>query len=227
MSRGRSRARLFAIAAASIVLVVGSLHAEEIEGKVSREDGDIVTVTIAGELLPQVGDGALVYFKIEGLDEPVEVCRGKVEAVNGREVRLKADPHKAGISAGYLVRITSERPTSALPAAGGAGTAEPKGPDRPASTDDGAKGSAKNEAAAVEFLKQLVSLEGVWRTADSDRNGMQDYWTFDVAGFHGMKDASGDLLECIDVTLARADGHGAVVQMTDEELTEARAKAGK
>jgi hypothetical protein len=40
------------------------------------------------------------------------------------------------------------------------------------------------ELRAEVALKQIVSTEGVWRGTDSDRNGSQDYWTRDVAGFY-------------------------------------------
>ena len=61
------------------------------------------------------------------------------------------------------------------------------------------------EAVAEAMLDQLVSTEGVWRQTDSDLNGVQDYWTLDVAGFYFWKDENGALLKFIDVNMAMAD----------------------
>ncbi|MBI3096821.1 MAG: DUF2950 family protein [Planctomycetes bacterium] len=63
-----------------------------------------------------------------------------------------------------------------------------------------------NETSAVAALKQVVSTQSTWRQTDSDGNGIQDYWTLDVAGFYGMRDASGATLNFIDVNFAKADG---------------------
>ncbi len=68
---------------------------------------------------------------------------------------------------------------------------------------------AANETSCQAALKQFVSTEGVWRQTDSDRNGAQDYWTLDVAGFYGRTDAGGNSLKYIDVNLAKADQNGA------------------
>lgn len=65
--------------------------------------------------------------------------------------------------------------------------------------------SLMNENSAKAALKQLVSTQGVWRMTDSDRNGAQDYWTGDVAGFYYMTDASKAPLKYIDISMALAD----------------------
>ncbi len=72
-----------------------------------------------------------------------------------------------------------------------------------------------NEAAAISSLKQLVSTEGVWRQTDSDRNGAQDYWTRDVAGFYYVQDASGKVLRYMDVGMAKADRLGLGTYLKD------------
>ncbi len=69
---------------------------------------------------------------------------------------------------------------------------------------------------AQAALKQFVSTEGVWRIIDSDRNGAQDYWTLDVAGFYASKDAAGNMLRYLDVSLARADREGWARYSKDE-----------
>ncbi|MEK7866734.1 MAG: hypothetical protein AAB434_08615 [Planctomycetota bacterium] len=61
------------------------------------------------------------------------------------------------------------------------------------------------ELRAEAALKQLVSIEGVWRNTDSDRNGAQEYWTADVAGFYAVTDANGAPLRYIDGKIAGAD----------------------
>lgn len=64
---------------------------------------------------------------------------------------------------------------------------------------------AANETSAVASLRQLVSTESAWRQTDSDGNGVQDYWVYDVAGFYGMQDASQKILKFIDANFAKAD----------------------
>ncbi len=64
---------------------------------------------------------------------------------------------------------------------------------------------AANETSCQAALKQIVSTEGVWRQTDSDRNGAQDYWTYDVSGFYYVSDANGASLKYIDVNMAKAD----------------------
>lgn len=61
------------------------------------------------------------------------------------------------------------------------------------------------ETRAQAALKQLVSIEGTWRGTDSDRNGYQDYWTADVAGFYALEDALGAQLRYVDPQIAAAD----------------------
>ncbi len=70
---------------------------------------------------------------------------------------------------------------------------------------------AANETSCQAALKQIVSTEGVWRQTDSDRNGAQDYWTYDVAGFYYVQDANGAPLKYIDVNMAKADSAAASV----------------
>ncbi|MBI3097859.1 MAG: DUF2950 family protein [Planctomycetes bacterium] len=64
---------------------------------------------------------------------------------------------------------------------------------------------ASNEAVTVAALKQLVGAEATWRQTDPDGNGIQDYWTLDVAGFYGVQDSSGSLRKLIGCDLADAD----------------------
>ncbi len=74
--------------------------------------------------------------------------------------------------------------------------------------DFGAEPPATMGELAQALLKQLVVTEGVWRMTDSDRNGAQDYWTQDVAAFFYARDAAGNPLKYVDVTIANADRSG-------------------
>ncbi|MEK7866074.1 MAG: type II secretion system protein [Planctomycetota bacterium] len=67
---------------------------------------------------------------------------------------------------------------------------------------------AANEVSAQATMKQLVTTEQVWRQTDSDRNGSQDYWTNDVAGFYGYRDAVGASLKLVDINVATSDPVG-------------------
>lgn len=67
---------------------------------------------------------------------------------------------------------------------------------------------AANGVSAQATLKQIVTTEQVWRQTDSDRNGAQDYWTNDLAGFYGMQDGLGTSLRMVDVNVAHADAAG-------------------
>lgn len=67
---------------------------------------------------------------------------------------------------------------------------------------------AANEAATIAALKKLVSIEDTWRQTDSDRNGVQDYWVRDVAGFCYIHDAAGIPLKYIEEDMAEADRAG-------------------
>lgn len=59
--------------------------------------------------------------------------------------------------------------------------------------------------SAEGILKLLVFDEAAWKREDGDRNGQQDYWTKDVAGFYYAKNASGYRLHYIDLRVANSD----------------------
>ena len=69
---------------------------------------------------------------------------------------------------------------------------------------------AANETSCQSALKQFVSTQSSWRQTDSDRNGVQDYWTRDLAGLYAMTDAAGNAYRYIDVNLAKADPIGVI-----------------
>lgn len=64
---------------------------------------------------------------------------------------------------------------------------------------------AANQNNAGAFFKRLVLQEAVWRQNDFDKNGFQDYWCRDVAGFFCVHDGLDKALGLIDLSFARAD----------------------
>lgn len=63
--------------------------------------------------------------------------------------------------------------------------------------------ASHNNAGAL--LKQLVTVEGIWKSKDLDRNGVNDFWTKDIRGFYGIHDASGKPVQLIERRFAWAD----------------------
>jgi len=64
---------------------------------------------------------------------------------------------------------------------------------------------AANETNAGAACKGMAAHQAVWRRTDADGNGVQDYWTADVAAFYAMTDGMGNILKYIDVAQAKAD----------------------
>ena len=62
-------------------------------------------------------------------------------------------------------------------------------------------GRASNERAAGAAMKTLTSAEADFRANDRDGNGVNDFWTGDVAGLYTLKN-----LRLIEPELAAADG---------------------
>lgn len=61
--------------------------------------------------------------------------------------------------------------------------------------------------SAIGMLKTLVSCEDTWRQQDFDRNGIKDYWTYDVSCFHRMYHKDKETkVNFIDIAFAKADG---------------------
>ncbi len=71
------------------------------------------------------------------------------------------------------------------------------------------RGGAFNEKTAQARLRSIHQAEEVFRDSDCDQNGVEDYWTRDVAGLYGLKYKSGDLIFLVDTDLAGADPEGA------------------
>lgn len=65
--------------------------------------------------------------------------------------------------------------------------------------------SAAQEVSALSELRVLTTAEFIWRANDSDGNGMNDFWTGDVAGLYAFKDSQGQPVGLIEEALALAD----------------------
>ena len=65
---------------------------------------------------------------------------------------------------------------------------------------------ASNERTAAALLKVITSAEADFRGNDRDKNGVQDFWTKDVAGLYGLVPA-GDTepLQLISLELSKTD----------------------
>lgn len=66
-------------------------------------------------------------------------------------------------------------------------------------------GMRSAEAHAIDALKQVVAAEATWRSCDLDRNGLQDYWTGDVAALYGAIGPDGQPMRLVDIDVARMD----------------------
>lgn len=66
---------------------------------------------------------------------------------------------------------------------------------------------AANEVSAVGTLRNTVAVEAAWRQNDTDRNGVNDYWTGDVSSFYRFLDRAGNPVAAIDLAVANADSY--------------------
>ena len=194
--------RFIASALALAILAIArsaDVRAAELKGRVVSVNGEEARVELEGDYLPNEGDPVSFSCEIPGVG-PASAGTGRVTGFEGETVIVRIDAGDSGPQEGFLVSITSARPRMRNPGPGS---------NPPARSGDDRARIQANEERANAALKQLVSTEGVWRQTDSDRNGAQDYWTLDLAGFYGKTDAAGDTYKYIDVNLARADAKGA------------------
>ena len=62
-------------------------------------------------------------------------------------------------------------------------------------------------SSPLSGLRTLLGVEATWRQGDYDRNGIKDYWTYDISGFNRMYRTDGEtLVAAIDISFAEADG---------------------
>jgi hypothetical protein len=65
---------------------------------------------------------------------------------------------------------------------------------------------AVNEGSAFTSLKMIASAEADFRANDRDGNGLNDFWTGDVAGLHSMKPSgTGSEIRLVERKVAEAD----------------------
>jgi hypothetical protein len=63
-----------------------------------------------------------------------------------------------------------------------------------------------HETTAIAGLKQLVLAETTWHEQDPDKNGIKDYWTYDISCLHRMYQADGKTkINLIDIGFAAED----------------------
>jgi type IV pilus assembly protein PilE len=76
---------------------------------------------------------------------------------------------------------------------------------------------AANERNASASLKNIGSVELAFRSSDSDGNGINDYWTADVAGLRYVTPTgASQSVKMIELAVALADGN---TDITDEQTT--------
>jgi hypothetical protein len=61
------------------------------------------------------------------------------------------------------------------------------------------------EMNASLLMRTLVNVQAMVKFTDADGNGVEDYWTGDVAGLYGMQDAAGNRIMMIPRSMAAAD----------------------
>jgi len=64
---------------------------------------------------------------------------------------------------------------------------------------------ASNQRGAYATLKTVASAEADFRGNDRDGNGVQDFWTADLAGLYGLVPPGGEPIALIGRELAEAD----------------------
>jgi prepilin-type N-terminal cleavage/methylation domain-containing protein len=62
------------------------------------------------------------------------------------------------------------------------------------------------EKSASATLKQMASAQAVFRSGDSDQNGINDFYTNDIAGLYWIAPAGGLQVRLIEPAVAMADG---------------------
>jgi len=63
-----------------------------------------------------------------------------------------------------------------------------------------------NELQSIRDLRAIASAEEIWKKNDPDRNGIKDYWTYDVSCLYRMVEAdNATRVSLIEVGIARAD----------------------
>lgn len=73
---------------------------------------------------------------------------------------------------------------------------------------------AANERNASGSLRQMSATQMRFKTSDGDQNGINDFYTSDVAGFYYITPTGGGQLRFIELSVALADGNTAASEWT-------------
>jgi hypothetical protein len=98
------------VLATSLGTAAFSASAVEIKGTVGSATAATATISIEGDLAPNIGDPVEIFFKMPGVDEEISVGNGKVTAVNADAVEVKIDEATGTVSKDQLAKITSANP---------------------------------------------------------------------------------------------------------------------
>lgn len=100
-----------------VVLTSGTARADQISGTVTTVSGDVVTIAVASERLPGVGDMVQVFGTVPGLDSEVLIGRGKITEARNGTILAKIDA-RGKLVPGQKAMVTpsqSKAPLSSLP----------------------------------------------------------------------------------------------------------------
>lgn len=113
----KNQQRLALLIGAALALAIADIHAIEITGTVRSVSGEKVTVATTGDNVPNAGDKAEIFFKIEGVEGDVSVASGSVLKVEGDSVQLRIENATGEVAKDQLVRIKSDNPQKRTAAA--------------------------------------------------------------------------------------------------------------
>lgn len=104
------RRRLALLICAMLTLGMEQICAIEITGTVRAVNGEAVTVAMTGDSVPDPGDKAEIFFKLDGVEGDVSVATGSVVKVNGNSVEVRIEKATGEVVKDHLVRIDSANP---------------------------------------------------------------------------------------------------------------------
>jgi formylglycine-generating enzyme required for sulfatase activity len=109
--RGKSMKQqimIWSIALASVV--AESAQADELKAKITAVDGDVVQMTVQGQLVPTVGDPVEIFYVIPGLNTEASVAKGKVQTIAGDRINVKIASKSSPIRTNYQARVLATQP---------------------------------------------------------------------------------------------------------------------
>lgn len=176
---------------AALALTVARTHAAEIRGTVRVFTGDTATATIEGELVPNVGDKAEIFFKLAGVEGEIFVATGSVVKVEGDSIQVKIEKATGEVAKDQIVRITSDKPQ---PRVATAASASPKpGAEPPEATPSSSPALAQTPAPSPTVSPAAVAgpqpnaaeMEQMMALGKTNENhkllaGLAGNWTYTV-----------------------------------------------